>query len=128
MWNTPEDCTAVVNVMQEYERLAKPDQEHNIIGRLNFENTPSPKFSSSFRTQTKTKNSKAEHSLTRRGSKDREKDVALLCAKGRISHLENESKLMITERKRARIEQERESELRQGNCISQCTTKFTHVK
>ena len=117
MWNTPEDCTAVVQVMQEYERLARPDeQEQTIIGRLNFEETPSPKFTSNFRT--KTKNSKTDLSFVRRGCKDREKDVALLCAKGRISHLENESRLMMTERKRARIEQEKESELRQGNCTS----------
>jgi hypothetical protein len=37
-----------------------------------------------------------------------------LCAKGRISQLENESQLVMTERKRARIEQDKESEIRQG--------------
>ena len=117
MWNTPEECTAVIQVMQEYERLARADQgqDHTIVGRLNFEETPSPKFSSSFKApKPNTKTSKTDHSFTRRSSKDREKDVALLCAKGRISQLENESKLMMTERKRARIEQEKEGEIRQG--------------
>jgi rhodanese-related sulfurtransferase len=111
MWNTPEDCTAVVQVMEEYERLARP----TIIGRLNFDETPSPKFSSSFKAQpTNNKSSKTDYSFARRSSKDRDKDVALLCAKGRISQLENESQLVMTERKRARIEQDKESEIRQG--------------
>ncbi|CAB4013816.1 Hypothetical predicted protein, partial [Paramuricea clavata] len=111
MWDTPEDCTAVVQVMEEYERLARP----TIIGRLNFDETPSPKFSSSFKAQTNNKSSKTDYSFARRSSKDREKDVALLCAKGKISQLENESKLMMTERKRARIEQDKEGEIHQGN-------------
>ena len=115
MWNTPEDCTAVLQVMKDYERLAGPEQEKSVIGRLNFEETPSPKFCSSFKAPTTAKNNKTDYSLgPRRTSKDREKDVALLCAKGRISQLENESQLMMTERKRARIEQEKESEMCQG--------------
>ena len=115
MWNTPDDCTAVVQVMQEYEKLARPEGgETNIIGRLNFDETPSPRISSSFKAQTNNKSSKTEFSFARKSSKDREKDVALLCARGRISQLENESKLMMTERKRARIEHEKDSGIRQG--------------
>ena len=115
MWNTPDDSTAVVRLMQEYERLERPEAgETNVIGRLNFDETPSPRISSSFKAQTSNKGSKTEFQFARRSFKDREKDAALLCAKGKISQLENESKLMMTERKRARIEHEKDSEIRQG--------------
>ena len=119
MWNTPDECTGVVQVLQEYDRLTRPEQDRSIVGRLNFDQTPTSSFGSSFKTQT---SNKTNSLLAKRGTGDREKDVALLCAKGKISQLENESKLLMTERKRARIEHDKEREIRQGKyCVICCS-------
>lgn len=122
MWNTPEDCTAVVRVLQDFEKLAAPHQgPSDPKGRLNFDDSPSPNTGSNYYTAEKrpleTNKSKfhfSSSSLAWKSVKEREKDVKLICAKGRISQLENESNSMRAERKRARIEQQKEMDARQG--------------
>ena len=125
MWGTPEDCTAVVRVMQNFEKLAAPHQGTGTLydpkARLNFEDNSSPNTSKAFYNAERSPSGSqgnrsylSTSSLARKSNKDREKDVQLLCAKGRISHLENEANSLQTQRKRARIEQQKEIDVRQG--------------
>ncbi|XP_046854573.1 mitotic spindle assembly checkpoint protein MAD1-like [Xenia sp. Carnegie-2017] len=119
MWATPDDCTTVVRIMQEYDKLEsercedEPSKFSPIVGRLTFdENSPHIDNTSLYRSQVKNRSGHLDSTFCQRDYKDREKDVALLCAKGRISHLENESLYLKTERKRSRIDEEKEIEIR----------------
>ena len=117
MLRTPDDCTAVVRVMQDFEKIAAPHQINNPKGRLNFDETPSPDKGSRFFKTDKDPSGigNFQISLSRKRAAEREKDVELFCAKGRISHLEKETSLLKTETKRAKIEQQKELEVRQGD-------------
>lgn len=127
MWATPDDCTTVVRIMQEYDKLESERCEDEaprfspIVNRLTFdENSPHIDNTSLYRSQVKNRSGHLDSTFCQRDYKDREKDVALLCAKGRISHLENESLYLKTERKRSRIDEEKEIEVRKGvlTCFS----------
>ena len=119
MLRTPDDCTAVVRVMQDFEKIAAPHQINDPKGRLNFDETPSPDIGDKGSRFYKTDKDPSgignfQFSLSRKRAAEREKDVELFCAKGRISHLENETSLLKTETKRAKIEQQKVLEARQG--------------
>lgn len=105
---TPDDSTAVVRIMGEFDQFLSSDPK----SRLTYEESSSDlqassrsKWPSSKSTRTLSK-TRSQGSLL---SKEREKDVALIKSRSRIAQLENTVNSLESDRKRARIEFEKDS-------------------
>ena len=102
---TPEDSTAFVRIMGEFDQFLS----NNPKGRLTYEDYSSEtRFkqggsSSSSRVLSK---SRSQGSLL---TKEREKDVELIKSRSKIVQLESEMNSLESERKRARIEFEKDA-------------------
>ena len=102
---TPEDSTAFVRIMGEFDQFLS----NNPKGRLTYEDYSSETHfkqggvSSSSRVLSK---SQSQGSLL---TKEREKDVELIKSRSKIVQLENEMNSLESERKRARIEFEKDA-------------------
>lgn len=101
---TPDDSTAVVRIMGEFDQFLSNDPK----SRLTYEETSdltSLASSSSMASRTLSK-SRSQGSLL---SKEREKDVELIKSRSRIARLESEMNTLESERKRSRIEYEKDA-------------------
>lgn len=104
---TPDDSTAVVRIMGEFDQFLSSDPK----SRLTYDESSSDvtsshskwPASSSTRTLSKTR---SQGSLL---SKEREKDVALIKSRSKIALLESQMNSLEQERKRARIEYEKDT-------------------
>lgn len=103
---TPDDSTAVVRIMGEFDQFLSSDPK----SRLTYDESSSVSSShskwpasSSTRTLSKTR---SHGSLL---SKERERDVELIKSRSKIALLETQMNSLEQERKRARIEYEKDS-------------------
>jgi len=104
---TPDDSTAVVRIMGEFDQFLSSDPK----SRLTYEESSDVQTSSlskwpsskSARTLSKTR---SQGSIL---SKEREKDVELIKSRSKIAQLENTVNSLESDRKRARIEFEKDS-------------------
>lgn len=101
---TPDDSTAVVRIMGEFGQFLSSDPK----SRLTFEEPSSDERAQSKRSSsTKTLNKAwSQGSLL---TKEREKDVELIKSRSKIAQLESQMNAVESERKRARIEFEKDS-------------------
>ena len=102
---TPDDSTAVVKIMREFDQFLSSDPK----SRLTYEESSSDVLASS---QSKWSSSRVLSETRSQGSllsKEREKDVELIKSRSKIAHLENTVNSLESERKRARIEFEKDS-------------------
>jgi len=100
---TPDDSTAVVRIMGEFDQFLSSDPK----GRLTYEE-PGEEASfasrSSLASRTLSK-SRSQGSLL---PKEREKDLELIKSRSKLARLESEMSSLESERKRARIEYEKD--------------------
>ena len=104
---TPEDSTAVVRIMGEFDQFLTSDPR----SRLTYEDPSSDGHEQSQRPSSKSfaktlNKSRSQGSLF---SNEREKDVELIKSRSKIAHLESQMNVLESERKRARIEFEKDS-------------------
>ena len=107
---TPEDSTAVVRIMGEFDQFLSSEPK----SRLTYEETgdETTKLACSSSAVHKLLagrplgKSKSQGSLL---SKEREKDVELIKTRGKLTQLESEMNTLESERKRARIEYEKDA-------------------
>lgn len=107
---TPDDSTAVVRIMGEFDQFLSSDPK----SRLTYEESLSDvhansqsKWSSSSSSSTRVlSKTRSQGSIL---SKEREKDVELIKSRSKIAQLENTVNSLESERKRARIEFEKDS-------------------
>ena len=106
---TPDDSTAVVRIMGEFDQFLSSDPK----SRLTYEESSSDLHAAS--SQSKWPSSSSTRTLRKTRSqgshlsKEREKDVALIKSRSKIAQLENTVSSLESERKRARIEFEKDS-------------------
>ena len=106
---TPDDSTAVVRIMGEFDQFLSSDPK----SRLTYEESSSDDAQAS--SQSKSPASSSTRTLSKAQSygcllsKEREKDVALIKSRSKIAQLENTVNSLESERKRARIEFEKDS-------------------
>ena len=106
---TPDDSTAVVRIMGEFDQFLSSDPK----SRLTYEESSSDDAQAS--SQSKWPASSSARTLSKARSygcllsKEREKDVALIKSRSKIAQLENTVNSLESERKRARIEFEKDS-------------------
>lgn len=104
---TPDDSTAVVKIMGEFDQFLTSDPR----GRLTFEEPSDDGHGKSQRPSSTSfaKNLNKSWSQGSLLSKERVKDVELIKSRSKIAHLESQMNVLESERKRARIEFEREN-------------------
>jgi len=105
---TPDDSTAVVRIMGEFDQFLSSDPKSRLTYDESSSDLPAglqSKWPSSSSTRTLSK-TRSQGSLL---SKEREKDVALIKNRSKIAQLENTVNSLESERKRARIEFEKDS-------------------
>ena len=104
---TPEDSTAVVRIMGEFDQFLTSDPRSRLTyedpSRDGHEQSQRPSSKSFAKTLNK---SRSQGSLF---SNEREKDVELIKSRSKIAHLESQMNVLESERKRARIEFEKDS-------------------
>ena len=98
---TPDDSTAFVRIMGEFDQFLSSDPKI----RLSYEDSSSGGAPAASSTRTLSK-IRSQGSLL---SKEREKDVELIKNRSKIAHLESQMNSLESERKRARIEYEKDS-------------------
>lgn len=102
---TPEDSTAFVRIMGEFDQFLS----NNPKGRLTYEDYSSEtrfKLGGSSSSSRVLSKSRSQGSLL---TKEREKDVELIKSRSKIVQLESEMNSLESERKRARIEFEKDA-------------------
>ena len=104
---TPEDSTAVVRIMGEFDQFLTSDPR----SRLTYEDPSSDGHEQSQRPSSKSfaKTLNKSRSQGTFFSNEREKDVELIKSRSKIAHLESQMNVLESERKRARIEFEKDS-------------------
>ena len=122
---TPDDSTAVVRIMGEFDHFLSHNESRrfaDLRSRLTFEDTPTIQSKSASsqnvvgRDSTKMKKS---HSTAEIINRDREKDVAIIKGKSKIAHLESQLSSSERDRKRARIEFEKETCVHKNTLLRQ---------
>lgn len=126
MLKTPDDSTAVVRMMGEFNRFLS-DSEVSGLGepklRLTYDDLTEPVNVAGKNTGKSIPDHMPTRSITRSQSsgvmlgKDREKDLELIRNRSKIAHLESELNSMESSRKRARIEHERDCQVHKSELI-----------
>jgi len=104
---TPDDSTAVVRIMGEFDQFLSSDPK----SRLTYEESSDVQASSQskWHSSTSTRTLGKARSQGSILSKEREKDVELIKSRSKIAQLENTVNSLESDRKRARIEFEKDS-------------------
>ena len=128
---TPDDSTAVVRIMGEFDHFLSHNDTRGFAdprSRLTFEDSSSPSIfplpkPTSFTSQSagkwSSKPMKKSHSTATIVNKDREKDVEIIKGRSKIAHLESQLKSSEMDRKRARVEFERETGVHKNSLLRQ---------
>lgn len=117
---TPDDSTAVVRIMGEFDRFLS-DSDMSGMGdpryRLNFDDVTEPIPSSSKTNATSMIDNRPVRAISRSQSgsallgKERQKDIELITNRSKIAHLESQLNSIESSRKRARIEHEKDCQV-----------------
>lgn len=123
---TPDDSTAVVRIMGEFDHFLSHNESRrfgDLRSRLTFDDTQSSQSKSSASSQNVVSRDsttmKKRHSAAEIISRDREKDVEIIKGKSKIAHLESQLSSFERDRKRARIEFEKETSVHKNTLLRQ---------